>query len=151
MCDRLDEDLTSPEFQHGVDQLFWELVDRSGSLVFVRLFAPDGRSYLVRFACEKYAEQPLDGRFVDEQTRVCIESAWPRGNAVFEQWIKFKSPHLFICWDQDAGGISHHENWRPLKAWLKTQNPIVAYLNFLREMLNLPARGYQRQPVSKQD
>jgi hypothetical protein len=151
MCDKLIEDLSSPEFQHGVDQLFWELVDRSDAAVFVRLFAPDQRNYLARFTCEKYGEQPLDCKFVDEQSRACVESAWPRGNATFEQWIKFRSPHLFICWDQDASGISHHENWRPLKAWLKTKNPMVAYLNFLREMLNLPSKGYQRQRRSTQD
>jgi hypothetical protein len=148
--DRLDADLGSPEFRHGVDQLFWDLVECSGAVVYIRLFAPDDRSYLARFTCESYREEPIDCKFVDPDTHECVEAAWPRGDAAFEQWIKFKQPHLFICWEQDAGGIKQHPDWRPRKAWMKTNNPIVAYLNFLREMLHLPMRGYTRQPRSTQ-
>ncbi|MBI3477352.1 MAG: hypothetical protein HY010_16590 [Acidobacteria bacterium] len=148
--DKLESDLASPEFCHGVDQLFWELVDASGIIVYIRLFAPDDRSYLARFTCESYAEEPIDCKFVDSVTRQCVETAWPQGNATFEQWIKFKDPHLFVCWEQDAGGIKQHPDWRDRKAWMKTRNPIVAYLNFLRELLNLPTRGYTRQPHSTQ-
>ncbi|MBZ5631465.1 MAG: hypothetical protein LAO06_21635 [Acidobacteriia bacterium] len=140
----------SAEFKHGVAHLFWELVERAGAVVWVRMFAPDGRTYLVRLSCEKYGEEPIDGKFVDESTRACVESAWPTGNAVFEQWIKFKAGNLFICWDQDAGGIGHHQDWRPRRAWQKNEIQIVAYLNFLREMLHLPARGYDRRPTSAQ-
>ncbi len=142
----LEADLCSPEFRHGVDQLFWEMVDRSSNVVCIRLFAPDGRSYLARFTCEGYGDEPMDCKFIDPDTRQCVEAAWPRGNSIFEQWIKFKHPNLFICWEQDAGGIKQHPDWRARKAWMKTCNPIVAYLNFLRELLNLPIRGYTRQP-----
>jgi hypothetical protein len=146
--DKLRNDLESPEFSHGADQLFWALVERTGAVVYVRVFAPDDRTYLARFTCEKYGEEPIDCKFVDSASRQCVESAWPQGDAAFEQWIKFKAPHLFICWDQDASGIRHHEDWRPRKAWMKTTNPIVTYLNFLRERLNLPIHGYRRQPPS---
>ena len=146
--DKLDSDLASPEFKHGVEQLFWEFVDRTGDVVYIRLIAPDESVYLGQFNCVKYGQEPIECKFVDPVTRQCIESAWPRGNTTFEQWIKFKSPHLFICWDQDAAGLKHHADWRDRKAWTKTQNQIVAYLNFLREILNVPMRGYQRQPRS---
>jgi len=145
--DKLETDLGSPEFGHGVGQFFWELVERSGTVVYIRLLAPDDRTFLARFTCENYGDEPIDCKFVDPDTRECIEAAWPRGDAVFEQWIKFKHPHLFICWEQDADGIKHHEEWRARKAWLKTTSPIVAYLNFLRELLYLPVRGYTRQPA----
>ncbi len=146
--DKLALDLASPEFRHGVEQRFWELVERADETVYVRLFAPDDREYLAQLRCEKYGDEPIEGKFVDPETRACVESAWPIGNPTFEQWVKFKSPNLFICWDQDADAVSRHQEWRPRKAWLKTTNQIVAYLNFLRELLNVPARGYQRQPAS---
>ena len=148
--DKLKVDLNSPEFQHGVDQLFWKLVDVVGNQVYVCLLAPDDRCYLARFTCEKYGEEPVDCKFVDPTTRECVEAAWPRGNGTFEQWIKFKHPNLFVCWEQDATGLVHHPEWKVRKAWARTKNPIVAYLNFLRERLNLPMWGYDRQPPSKQ-
>ena len=143
--DKLDDDLASPEFQHGVDHLFWELVERSGDRVYIRLFAADDRPYLAEFNCTSYGQEPIECRFVDPATHQCVESAWPHGNGTFEQWIKFKSPNLFVCWDQDAAGLRHHPEWRDRKAWTRTKNEITAYLNFLRELLNLPIRGYQRQ------
>ena len=146
--DKLDAALASPEFVHGIDQLFWELVERSGDVVYMRLLAPDDRSYLARFTCEKYGEEPIDCKFVDSQTRACTEAAWPKGDPAFEQWIKFRHPHLFICWEQDAGGIKQHPDWRQRKAWMKTKNPIISNLNFLREMLHLPIRGYTRLSLS---
>ena len=145
--DKLQDDLNSAEFRHGVDQLFWELVQRDGMTVYIRLFAADQRSFLGRFSCEKYGEQPIDCKFVDPETHACVESAWPRGNPIFEQWVKFRTPHLFVCWDQDADGIKHHEDWRPRKAWTKTTNQVVAYLNFLRGLLNLPKNGYERRTI----
>lgn len=149
-ADKLRADLASPDFLHGVDQLFWEPVEVCGNVVYIRVFAPDERSYLAQFTCERYGEEPIDCKFVDPTTRQCIESAWPRGNGTFEQWIKFKHPHLFICWEQDATGLIHHAEWRVRRAWMKTINPIVAYLNFLRERLNLPMLGYDRRPPSTQ-
>jgi len=147
--DKLGADLISAEFTHGVDQQFWKLIERIGDIVYIRLFAPDDRSYLARFTCTKYGAEPIDCKFVDSETRQCIEAAWPRGNDIFERWIKFKHPHLFICWEQDAGGLTHHPEWRERKAWMKATNQIVAYLNFLRELLHLPVRGYDRLPASK--
>lgn len=148
--DKLKCDLASPEFRHGVEQLFWELVGVSGVVVYIRLFAPDERSYLARLTCDGYDAEPIDCKFVDHATRQCVETAWPRGDAIFEQWIKFRHPNLFICWEQDAGGLIHHPEWRVRKAWMKTKNPIVAYLNFLRELLHLPVRGYTRLTPSIQ-
>ena len=38
--DRLEQDLKSPEFLHGVAQGFWELSERDGNTVYVLLHAP---------------------------------------------------------------------------------------------------------------
>ena len=148
--DKLGGDLESTEFRHGVDQSFWGMAHRTDAAVYVRLFAPDDRSYLACFTCENYGEEPLDCKFVDTGTHECMEAAWPRGDAAFEQWIKFKHPNLFICWEQDAGGLKHHPEWRVRKAWMKSKNPIVTYLNFLRERLWLPMHGYLHQAPLKQ-
>jgi len=148
---KLESDLASHEFRHGVEQHFWELVEKSGLVVYIRLFASDDRSYLGRFTCVSYGDEPIDCKFVDDENRECVASAWPRGDTRFEQWIKFKPEHLFICWDQDATAINnHHQDWRQRKAWTKSTNQIVAYLNFLRKLLHLPENGYSRQPPSIQ-
>lgn len=141
--EQLDTDLHSEEIQHGVDQQFWRFVDRTGDLLFFELTAIDSSRYLIRLDCNGYGTEPIDGKFVDPATRACIATAWPRGNSTFEQWVKFKEPHLFFCWDQDRAGIAHHQNWRPRKAWAKESNQLFRYLDFMRALLNLPSRGYQ--------
>lgn len=145
----LTDDLSSTEFQHGVRQQFWELLkqDLDTETVYVRLRAPDDRSYVIAFLCNHYGEQAIDGRFVDSETLQCVASAWPQGDAAFEQWIKFKDApgHLFICWDQDRSGIGHHQEWALRKAWKRSKNQLVAYLDFLRQLLWIPARGYLRK------
>jgi hypothetical protein len=144
----LVEDLNSTEFQHGVQQQFWELLkhDVTSETVYVRLNSPDNRSYVISLLCDHYGEQAIHGRFVDPATLQCVASAWPQGDQVFEQWIKFRDApgHLFICWDQDRGGIGHHQDWAPHKAWARKSNQLVAYLDFLRQVLWIPARGYIR-------
>ena len=40
-----------------------------------------------------------------------------------------------------------HADWRTRKSWQKKTNQIVAYLDFLRLMLNVPARGYNRRKL----
>jgi hypothetical protein len=145
----LSEDINSAEFQHGVTQGFWELVlqERDKDLLYVRLHAPDERNYMVRLQCDMYGTQPIDGRFVDPVNLLCVASAWPQGNSMFEQWIKFKegNGNLFICWDQDRGGIAQHPDWHARSAWKKSSNQLISYLDFLRQLLWLPARGYTHQ------
>jgi hypothetical protein len=135
--------LQSEEFEHGVRQRFWALQEVCGSTVYVWLFAPDDRSYLIELDCFGYGDAPIRGRFVDSATRQCVSSAWPQGNATFEQWIKF-SRDFFICWDQDQAGIEHHSDWKARKAWEKP-NQLVSYLDFLRQLLHVEARGYLRK------
>jgi hypothetical protein len=141
----LQADLESAGFRHGVEQGFWQFVGRSGPLLCVRLFAPDDRSFLLELECSSYGAEPLRGRFVDEQTRMCVATAWPRGNPTFQQWVKLDPGNLFICWDQDRVGIQHHADWRGREAWKKSGNPLVAYLEFMRHLLHNPARGYERR------
>jgi hypothetical protein len=142
--DWLERDLTSPEFLHGVEQGFWQLVQRDNNFVFVLLLAPDRRSFLARLDCSQYWDEPIRCVFVDKQTHAETQQAWPDGNTQFEQWIKFRNQPHFVCWDQDRGGIEHHPDRKGLKAWQKNPNQLVAYLNFLRQMLYLPDRGYRR-------
>lgn len=141
----LAEDLASEAFEHGVAQRFWELARRDGDVVYVRLYAPDERNYLIRLACDSYGAQAIHGGFVDPVSLQCVASAWPQGDSIFSQWMKFAGDNLFICWDQDRGGISHHQEWFARNAWKRGGNQLVAYLDFLRQMLWLPARGYNRK------
>jgi hypothetical protein len=143
--DDLIRDINSEEFQHGVSQGFWEFQERSDWLLYVILRAPDDCEYLARLDCSSYGDEPILGQFVDLKTRQCIASAWPKGDSVFAQWVKFEPGNLFLCWDQDRAGIKHHPDWRERRAWTKKRNQLVAYLNFLRELLHLPRHGYQRQ------
>jgi hypothetical protein len=143
--DRLAKDLASPEFAAYVDQGFWEPVERDKDILYVLLHAPDGRSFLAKLDCGGYRDEPISGTFVDAKTRELTPAAWPDGNTHFEQWIKFKGSPWFICWDQDRQGIQHHADWKIRKSWQKKPNQVVAYLDFIREMLHVPARGYNRQ------
>jgi len=143
----LEADLRSADFLHGIEQGFWTFVDRAGARVYMRLYAADGRSYLLELECTRYGDEALLGSFVTEDSHQCVAAAWPRGNGVFQQWIKPDPGNLFICWDQDRAGIGHHGNWRSNEAWKKTGNPLVSYLDFMRQLLNNLMRGYERLPA----
>lgn len=145
MADRLGQDLESDLFRKGVEQGFWELVEREQDTLYVLLHAPDGRDFLLKLDCSGYWEEPIGGVFVDSGNRQVKSEAWPDGNPTFEQWIKFRGTPFFICWDQDRFGLSHHPDWRGRKAWQKKPNQLWAYLDFLRQMLFLPGRGYNRR------
>jgi hypothetical protein len=141
----LKSDLESSEFRHGVQQEFWRLVEQVGDILFVELIAPDNRIYMAEFDCSGYATEPIRCRFVDADTRACIETAWPKGDATLAGWLKWTAPNFFICWDQDRQGIAHHAEWRPREAWKKNTNKIVSYLTFLQSLLYVPQNGYQRK------
>jgi hypothetical protein len=143
--DRLARDLSSPEFAAYVAQGFWELAKREGHIVYVLMYAPDGRTFLARLDCSDYWTEPITGGFSDPADLMEKPAAWPDGNAHFEQWIKFKGTPWFICWDQDGRGIQHHQGWKARKAWQKKPNQLLAYLDFLRQMLHVPAFGYSRK------
>ena len=140
--ERLGRDLASPEFAAHVEQGFWSFVERDKDTVYVLLHAPDGRKFLARLECDNYWNEPIRCTFVAPQDRQSEPKAWPDGNAYFERWIKFKGTPWFICWPQDRQGIEHHKEWTALKAWQKKPNQLVAYLDFLRQMLHVPSRGY---------
>ena len=140
---QLADDLDSELFQHGCKQGFWELVAQENLIVHARMNAPDGSFYILRLDCADYGAEPIRGQFVDENRAPSL-TAWPRGNAVFEQWIKFKDANPFICWEQDRTAIERcHQDWKAKQSWKKRENQLVAYLDFIRELLNLPVRGYQ--------
>jgi hypothetical protein len=145
--DRLGTDLASAEFLHGVEQEFWESVSREGDRVYILMHAPDGRKFLARMDCDHYWDEPIGCLFVDAATRQVIPAAWPDGNSTFEQWIKFRANPHFICWRQDRYGIERHQEWKNLREWQKKQNQIVAYLEFLQQMLYRPMNGYSRKPM----
>lgn len=142
--DQLADDLASFHFQHGVDHTFWRLHQRDGARLFIWMFAADDQKYLLALDCDNYYKEPIGGRFVDETSLQCVSSAWPTGDGTFEGWVKFQNGNLFICWDQDRYGIGHHPEWRPRRAWERTGNPLCAYLEFIRCLLNNPSRGYSR-------
>ena len=143
-------DLESSAFAHGVDQGFWTSPDREGPIIFIRMAAADGRVYTLRLRCDGYGSEPISGEFVTGVARLVRSDAWPRGNGFFQQWVKFGGANeadLFICWDQDRKGISHHAaDWAPRKAWLRNDNQLVAYLTFVAQLLNNPYYGYECQP-----
>ncbi len=145
---KLYADIESGAFRKGVENAFWELDSIIGNRIYVWLFAPDLRSYLMELECSSYGDEPIQGSFIDPTTRQCDLSAYPRGTPVFEGWIKFQSTPPFICWDQDRGSleIGGHADWRPRAAW-KTNNQIVSYLDFIRGRLNIPECGYLRTPT----
>jgi len=147
-AEKLIADLESDAFRHGVQQGFWELVLHEGTVVLVRLFAPDQRPYLIQLNCAEYGDEPIAGQFVNEVGQ-CVADAWPQGDTTFSQWIKHQPGNLFICWDQDRIAIDqHHIDWKVRKAWAK-KNQLVSYLNFLSQMLHLPSRGYHRMPPAR--
>lgn len=149
--ERLIADLEAEEFQHGVHQRFWKVVERSGTLIYLCLYAPDSREYLMELECSSYGEEPILGRFVDPTTKHCVSSAWPRGDSTFAGWVKFEGTDLFICWPQDRGGIQRHPEWRQFTAWKNHHNQIFAYLDFIRTLLHVRARGYQRKAPDNPD
>lgn len=144
-ADLLERDLASQAFRQGVDQHFWRLADREGLTLHLYVYAPDDREYLLRLECSDYGAEPIEGLFVDDEKRACVEAAWPQGDGPFSQWVKFTGSELFICWDQDRRGVHHHGNWRPQKRWTQSQNQLVAYLNFVSRLLHVPANGYRRK------
>jgi hypothetical protein len=142
--EQLIADLSSAEFQHGVEHGFWDFVDREGMILYINVHAPDGRDYLAQLDCENYGCEPIACKFVDPKTRLCANEAWPAGNNIFGQWVKFGDPKPFICWNQDRIGIEHHQEWRQHKPWTKRPNQLVTYLDFLRKLLHLESWGYHR-------
>ena|SRR5208282_6547085 len=143
-ADPLAADLASIEVQHGAVQGFWRIESRSGEQVFVVLTAPDARTYTMELDCSGYGLEPIAGRFVDPKSRTSDASAWPRGDPRLAQWLKWEPAHLFICWDQDRAGVAHHPEWRARRAWARTKNQFYAYLDFIRQLLHVPERGYSR-------
>jgi hypothetical protein len=143
--DRLAADIESAAFQNGVDQKLWELIARAGTALDVRIAASDSGGYLIRLDCTDYWDQAILGQFIDCQTKQCVPSAWPQGSGIFQQWIKYSPGNLFICWDQDRGGISRHSEWAFRKSWQKKTNQLVSYLEFIHRLLWLPQYGYSRR------
>lgn len=143
--DTVAASLNSPEFERGISQEFWELQEVVRHLVYVVMTARDGERYHLELQCDSYGSEPIRGRFVDSGSLACVSTAWPTGNATFAGWFKWSPNELFICWPGDRGGIEHHADWRALQHWCKTSNQLVQYLEFIRQCLTLPARGYQPQ------
>lgn len=139
---KIAADLGSAAFQHGMDQGFWKLVERVEDRLYISICARDQIWFLLELDCSNYGQQALLGRFVDVNSRQCVAPAWPKGNGVFGGWIKSDPGNLFICWDQDRKGISHHTEWASRQAWKKGKNQIVSYLEHIHHLLWLPKNGY---------
>jgi hypothetical protein len=140
--DPLAADLDSSAFKLGVEREFWRLVRREGNRVYVECFAWNGDNYVLEVNCDQYIIEPCLGRFVNPETGKCDATDWPQGTDTFYGWFKWKPGELFVCWPGDRAGIAHHPNWRALEHWRKTKNPLVQYLEFIRECLTIRARGY---------
>lgn len=140
--DDLDSLISKPEFAHGVHQEFWRPVERRGDRLYLEVWAFDGGSYTLELECDQLETEPIRGRFVDPKTYECREDAWPKGNSTFDGWFKSTAGNLFICWPKDRGGVEHHIEWRPQALWRGSKNQVVQHLEFIRQCLMLPARGY---------
>lgn len=141
--DALDLLLAAREFTDGVDQEFWRLIERRGERLYLEVWAHDGVSYVLELECDRLEAEPIRGRFVDPDTFESRADAWPRGNETFAGWFKWTPNDLFICWPKDRGGVAHHAEWRPQAAWRGSKNQVLQHLEFIRQCLMLPARGYQ--------
>lgn len=139
----LEAALLSSEVHQGEAAGFWRYVDHKGDIVYFELFAWDGGAYVLELTCDQFQKEPILGRFVDPKTRQCVTEAWPRGGTRFAEWFKWETGNLFICWPGDRGGISHHAEWRQLRHWNKTPNPLHQYLEFIRQCLTIRGLGYQ--------
>lgn len=148
---RLQTDLESDAFAHGVDQGFWQLADYQHPSLYVWMIARDNRRFLLRCECSDYGEAALLGVFVDPKSRQCAADAWPQGDQTFAQWVKFSQPDgkRFICTDIDRGGLAHHPDWTGRNAWKKYSNQLVGYLEFLSRLLRRPERGYEIQALTR--
>ncbi|MEQ1802606.1 MAG: hypothetical protein ABL989_11840 [Gammaproteobacteria bacterium] len=144
VADALSQDLESEAFKHGAGQAFWALEERRGDVLYIRLMAPDGRSYLLRLTCDQYRTEPLLGQFVDPATRQPVTSAWPQGDQHLSGWLKWNPGELFVCWPGDRAGLAHHPEWRAQRQWDRPPNPLVNYLDFMRRCLWVPGNGYHR-------
>lgn len=146
---KLLADIDSEAFKKGEKNHFWELDEIIGKKVYVWLYAPDDQAFLLEAECSNYGDEPILGSFVDSVSRRRVLSAYPKGDPVFEQWVKFQSEPPFICWDQDRGGIEHHPEWKARQAWKKddddNMNQLVSYLDFMRRLLHMVANGYRRK------
>lgn len=140
--DQIQHDLESKEFQHGIGQGFWTLLDRQGDVLHLNVYARDGVVYLMRLECDSYGQQAIGGKFVDPKTRACVSNAWPRGDGIFGGWVKWDANNLFICWPGDRYGIQHHQEWATQKLWDRPPNPMVVYARFIKELLWYKPWGY---------
>jgi hypothetical protein len=135
--------LTSPEVQRGQSSGFWKFLDRDEDVLYFEMYAWDGDSYVIQLTCDRYGDEAIRGLFVDPASRKCTVEAWPHGDGTFTGWFKYGSNDFFICWPGDRGGIERHGEWRGHQYWKKERNQLHQYLEFIRQCLNLPARGYQ--------
>ena len=140
--DQLQRDLESEEFQHGVEQCFWALLERKDHLVYISFKARDRATYVMQLDCTSYGNQAIGGKFIDPQTRACVSNAWPQGNGTFGGWVKWDANNLFICWPGDRFGIAHHQEWASQRLWDRPPNSIVSYTTFIRGLLWNRAWGY---------
>jgi hypothetical protein len=140
--DQLERDLRSTEFQHGVEQRFWALLDRDLDIVCVKFFSRDDEAYVMRLECDGYGQQAIGGKFVDPITRACVSPAWPCGNQRFGDWVKWQPGNLFICWPGDRYGIVHHPDWASHQLWKRPPSPVVMYADFIRRLLWNKSWGY---------
>lgn len=140
--DRLDQLLGAPAIAWGAEQGFWRFIERIDHRVFFEVWAHDGDSYVLELECDRLGAEPLRGRFVTPNTYECREDAWPKGNEIFQGWFKWTPENFFICWPKDRGGIEHHTEWRAQASWRNTKNQVLQHLEFIRQCLSLPSRGY---------
>jgi hypothetical protein len=140
--DRLDEFLAGPDISWGANQEFWRFIERIDERLYFEVWAFDGDTYILELACDCLETEPIRGRFVEPKSYECQMGAWPKGNNVFEGWFKWTPGNFFICWPKDRGGIEHHPEWRQQALWRNSKNQVFQHLEFVRQCLMLPARGY---------
>src|SRR2546430_3030572 len=68
----------------------------NNNVVHLRVSARDGERYIVRYECVGYPEESPSVVFVNESGSKMDPSAWPAGDAEFDQIVK-PPPNCFLC------------------------------------------------------
>lgn len=131
------------DFWNGLDRQRLEDIQgwrftRDDVLLYLSLPARDGQRYRIQFLCDSYRSKAPDPVFVDDNGSKMTRSAWPRGDAYFDQYIK-PPPHCFICMPLSRTGLEKHPEWRQdatAEVWNSQKHTLLDLANFFSRLLN---------------
>lgn len=114
----------------------WQL-EREGDLIYFSLAARDGERYRLRIDCDRYRTLAPDPVFVDAAGSKTTMSAWPKGTAYLDQYIK-PPPNCFVCMPLSRSGLQHHGDWvaSTVEVWDPAKHSLLDHFNFFQRLLN---------------